>query len=82
MGSLRDFIDNDRREEYRDFANRYDEGAPPEGISDDEVINRYREVAPNLSEEDYQPSARATFARMSSEERVEFGRELRDQAAQ
>ncbi len=82
MGSLRDFIDSDRREEYRDFANRYDEGAPHEGISDEEVINRYREVAPNLSEEDYQLSARDTFTRMSPEERVEFGLELRDQAAQ
>ncbi|MDP8926146.1 MAG: hypothetical protein M3M97_04370, partial [Actinomycetota bacterium] len=67
MGSLRDFIDSDRLEEYRDFANRYDEGAPHEGISDEEAIHRYREVAPNLSEEDYQLSARDTFARMSSE---------------
>src|SRR5215210_6265930 len=82
VGSLRDYIDSDRREEYWDFANRYDEGAPHEGISDEEVINRHREVAPNLSEVDYQLSAHDTFARMSSEERVEFGWELRDQAAQ
>jgi hypothetical protein len=44
--------------------------------------NRYREVAPNLSEEDYRLSAREAFARMSPEERMEFGRLLREESQQ
>ena len=71
-----------RREEYRDFANRYDRGAPYEGISEEEAAGRYREVAPNLSEEDYRLSAREAFERMSPQEREEFGRMLRSEAQQ
>ena len=82
-----DFLNNlmgggDRREEYRDFTNRYDEGAPYDGISEEEARDRYGEVAPNLSEEDYRLSAREAFARMSPEERMEFGRLLREESQQ
>ena len=82
-----DFLGNlmgrdDRRQEYRDFTERYDEGAPYDRISDEEAANRYREVAPNLSEDDYRLSAREAFERMSPEERVEFGRMLREEAQQ
>ena len=82
-----DFLNNlmgggERREEYRGFTNRYDEGAPYERISDDEARDRYREVAPNLSEEDYRLSAREAFTRMSPEERMEFGRLLREESHQ
>lgn len=71
-----------KREEYRDFEKRYEQGAPHEGISDEEATNRYREVAPNLSEEDYRSSAREAFERMSPQEREEFGRMLRSEAQQ
>jgi hypothetical protein len=82
-----DFLNNlmgggNRREEYRDFTNRYDEGTPYDGISEAEARDRYREVAPNLSEEDYRLSAREAFARMSPEERMEFGRMLREESHQ
>ena len=79
-----DFLNNlmgggDRRNEYRDFTNRYDEGAPYDGISDEEARDRYRDVAPNLSEEDYRLSSREAFAHMSPEERMEFGRLLHEE---
>ena len=82
-----DFLNNlmgggDRREQYRDFTNRYDEGPPYERISDEEAVNRYREVAPDLSEEDYRLSAREAFSRMSPQERMEFGRMLREESYQ
>ena len=38
-----------RREEYQDFVNRYDTGAPWDGISDQEARSRYQQVAPQLS---------------------------------
>ena len=82
-----DFLGNmmgggDRREEYRDFTNRYDEGAPYERISDEEAARRYREVAPNLPEDEYRLSAREAFERMSPEERMELGRMLREETQQ
>ena len=82
MGFINNLIDSDRREEYRDFVDRYDQGAPYDNISDEEAIDRYREVAPQLSDEDYRYAAREAFSRMAPEERVEFGRQLRDQALQ
>ncbi len=70
------------REEYRDFVERYDRGAPYDNISDEEAINRYREVAPQLSDEDYRYAAREAFSRMTAKERTGFGRQLRDQTLQ
>lgn len=69
-----------RREEYRDFADRYDQGAPYDDISDEEAVDRYREVAPNLPDEEYRASAREAFSRMSPDERVRFGQQLRGYA--
>src|SRR5215213_11659049 len=37
------------RDDYQDFLNRYDQGSPYAGISDDEAIGRYQQVAPELS---------------------------------
>jgi hypothetical protein len=42
-GSLQNSLDN-RREELVDFADRYERGAPYEGISEVDVVRRYREV--------------------------------------
>lgn len=69
-----------RREEYRDFAERYDRGAPHEGISDEEAMSRYGEIAPRMSEDEYRDSAREAFSRMSPEERMQFGQQLQGQA--
>ncbi len=72
----------DRQQEYRDFAERYDQGPPYERISDGEAADRYEEVAPHLSQEDYRLSAREAFGRMSPEEREEFGKMLQEQSQQ
>lgn len=83
MATLSELLSGERREEYRDFAERYDRGAPPyERISDEEILDLYREVASRLSEEDYQDAAREAFSNMSPEERMEFGRQLREQSTQ
>jgi len=80
LGGLMGGGNEGRREEYQDFARRYDEGAPYDRISDEEAHSRYREVAPNLSEDDYRHSAREAFERMSPEERREFGRMLQEES--
>lgn len=71
-----------RQQEYKDFTERYDQGPPYERISDEEAANRYDEVAPHLSEEDYRLSTREAFERMSPEEREEFGCLLQEHSRQ
>lgn len=82
MNAFKSPLDGDRREELRDFANRYERGAPYDDISEEEAVSRYREVVPELSSEDYRQSAREAFSRMEPEERAELGKQLRDQSLQ
>lgn len=82
MDTFRNPLDNDRREELLEFADRYERGAPYDDISEEEAVSRYREVVPELSGEDYRQSAREAFSRMEPEERAELGKQLRDQSLQ
>ena len=71
-----------QRQDYQDFVNRYDRGHPSEGYSNQEVANRYQQIAPNLPPNVYQESAEESFARLSPEERAEFARWLQTRAQQ
>lgn len=70
----------ERRQEFEDFVSRYDEGEPWEGISDEEALSRHDEVASQLSQHEYEESARESFARLSPQQRKQVGQELRQQA--
>jgi hypothetical protein len=70
------------RDDYQDFLNRYDQGPPYAGISDDEAIGRYQQVAPELSPDAYQQSAQDALGRMAPEERAQFGQLLQQRAQQ
>ncbi len=65
--------DDDSRGKAQDFISRYDQGAPYDGISGDEALQRYDQVAGQLSPDQYQEAAMEAFQRMSPEERQEFG---------
>jgi hypothetical protein len=65
--------DDDSRNKARDFVDRYDQGEPWEGISGDEALQRYDQVAGQLSPDEYQQAAMEAFQRMSPEQRQEFG---------
>ena len=71
-----------RREEYQDFVNRYDTGAPWDGISDQEAYSRYQQVAPQLSPEMYQESAQEAFSRLTPQQRLQLGQHLQQQTRQ
>ena len=71
-----------QRQQYEDFANRYDQGAPWDGISDNEAYDRYQEVAPRLSPDVFQQSAQESFSRLDPGQRMELGRYLQQQAPQ
>ncbi len=68
MSFLQDLMGGgQQRQEYQDFADRYDQGHPSEGYDDDEVMSRYQQVAPHLSPQDYQAAAQQSFSRMAPE---------------
>lgn len=69
-----------QRQEYDDFVRRYDRGAPWQDIGDEEALQRYQQVAPTLSDDDYRDSAREAFSRLSPQQRAEFGRWLESRA--
>jgi hypothetical protein len=71
-----------RRQEYQDFVNRYDTGAPWDGISDQEAYSRYQQVAPQLSPQMYQESAQEAFSRLSPQQRLQLGQHLQQQTRQ
>jgi hypothetical protein len=61
---------------------RYDQGAPYEGISDDEAVNRYGQVAGEVDPDTYRESARDAFANMAPEEREQYAQQLSSVADQ
>jgi hypothetical protein len=71
-----------QRQQYQEFTNRYDQGAPWQGISDQEALNHYNQIAPQLPPQLYQESAQEAFARLTPEQRMQLGQYLQQQAQQ
>ncbi len=71
-----------QQQDYQGFVNRYQQGQPWEGYTDQEVMNRYQQVAPNLSPQQYQQAAQQSFERMTPEQRMQFGQYMQQQAQQ
>ena len=71
---------NETRAGFEDFVNRFEEGPPSEGYEDQEVMERYGEVAHKVSPSDYQQAARDAYGHLSQSDREEFGRMLAGQA--
>jgi hypothetical protein len=84
MGFLESILGGGQNSEpdYRDFVNRYEQGAAHEGYSDQEVANRYQQVSRDLPADVYQESAQEAFSRMSPQERRQFGQYLQQQTRQ
>jgi len=71
-----------QQQDYQNFVNRYDQGPPSEGYSDNEVMQRYQQVAPNLPPQQFQQAAEGAFSRLSPQERAQLGQMLMQQAQQ
>ena len=69
-------------DDYRNFVNRYEQGLPHEGYSDEEVVSRYQQVSRQMPSDLYQESAQEAFSRMSPQERMQFGQYLQQQTRQ
>jgi hypothetical protein len=79
MGILDDLLGGGQRQrEFKDFVNRYEQGHPSEGYSDQEVAERYRDVAHAVPPDQYAQAAQEALARLSPEERAAFVTMLRE----
>ena len=76
MGLTDTLQDSGRRQQFEDFVQRYDQGQPWEGISDDEAKQRHSEVASQLDDKEYEQSAQEAFQKLQPEQRREVSRSL------
>ncbi len=63
-----------------DFIQRFERGAPWDGIGDHEALDHYGRVAGSLAPDEYRDSAREAFSRFSPDERRQYGELLQQQA--
>src|SRR5689334_13738573 len=83
MSFLQNLLGNQQQQQdYQDFVNRYEQGHPSQGYSDQEVWNRYQQVAPQLPPQQYQQAALEAVNRLSPQERAQLGQYLMQQAQQ
>ncbi len=61
---------------FKDFVDRYDQGAPHEGIDEQETAQRYGQVAGQVDPSTYQQSAQDSLANMDPQQRAEYGQQL------
>jgi hypothetical protein len=71
---------SETRTGFEDFLKRFEEGPPSEGYADQEVLDRYGDVAHKVSPSEYQQAARDAFTRLSPADREELGQLLSGQA--
>ena len=82
MGILDELLaGGQRQKEYSDFVNRYEQGHPSQGYSDQEVLKRYGEVSHAVPPDQYAQAAQDALSKLSPEERAVFVKMLQDVAA-
>src|SRR4029078_2549766 len=82
MGMLDELLaGGQRQKEYSDFIDRYEQGHPSQGYSDEEVLKRYGEVSHAVSADQYAQAAQEGLSKLSPEERAVFVKMLQDRAA-
>lgn len=83
MGLLDELIGGGAQKSgFQDFVNRYQQGAPHEGIDDEETAQRYGQVAAEVDPATYQQSAQDSLANMSPDQRSEYGQQLSTAASE
>ena len=81
MGILDELLGSGQRQkEYKDFVNRYEQGHPSEGYSDQEVLKRSGEVSHAVPPDQYAKAAQEALGKLSPEERAAFVKILQERA--
>ena len=82
MGILDELLGGGQRQkEYRDFVDRYEQGNPSEGYSDQEVLKRYADVSHAVPPNQYAQAAIEALGKLSTEDRAAFVKMLQERAA-
>src|SRR5215472_12371819 len=82
MGILDELLGGgEQQKDYRDFVNRYEQGSPSEGYSDQEVLKRYGDVSHAVPPNQYTQAAIEALGKLSPEERAAFVKMLQERAA-
>ena len=82
MGILDELLaGGQRQQEYSNFVDRYEQGHPSQGYSDQEVLKRYGEVSHAVSPDQYAQAAQEALSKLSPEERAMFVKMLQARAA-
>ena len=82
MGILDELVAGGQRQrEYSDFVERYEQGHPSHGYSDQEVLKRYGEVSHAVPSDQYAQAAQEALSKLSPDERAAFVKMLQDAAA-
>jgi hypothetical protein len=81
MGILDELLGGGQRQrDFKDFVSRYEQGHPSEGYSDQEVVERYRDVAHAVPPDQYAQAAQEALSRLSPQERAAFVKMLQERA--
>ena len=82
MGILDDLLGGGQlQKQYKDFVDRYEQGDPSQGYSDQEVLKRYGEVSHAVPPDQYAQAAQEALGKLSPEDRAEFLKMLQERAA-
>ena len=82
MGILDELLGGGQRQkEYKDFVDRYEQGDPSEGYSDQEVLKRYGDVSHAVPPDQYAQAAQEALGKLSPEDRAAFMKMLQERAA-
>ena len=77
MGILDELLaGGQRQKEYSDFLDRYQQGHPSQGYSDQEVLTRYGEVSRAVPPDQYAQAAQEALSKLSPENIPELPRLL------
>src|SRR5438067_7766008 len=80
MGLLDSLLGNpQQQQDLQNYVQRYQQGPPHEGYSDQEVLQRYQQVAPQLQPQEYKAAAQQAFNNMSPQDRMQFGQYVEQQ---
>ena len=83
MGILDELLGGGQlQKEYKDFVDRYEQGDPSDGYSDQEVLKRYGEVSHAVPPDQFAQAAQEALNKLSPEERAAFVKMLQERAAE
>jgi hypothetical protein len=77
LDMLQNLVGGGKRQEFEDFVSRFDDGPPDQGYTGEEAAARHDEVASNLSDDDYELSAKEAYERLAPDQRRQLAKMIR-----